>query len=257
MLPQERRKLILEKLVENERINIEQLGEQLNVSTMTIRRDLAYLEEEEKIIRTHGGAVLKKRLVAETSFQSKKAQNSDQKKKIAQTALNYIQDQSTILLDAGTTTLEIAKLLKHETNLTVITNDIKIASELLDSKLKVIVLGGELQNTTGTLFGPLTEQVLENLYVDIFFLGAHAIDLKAGVTAPTHEKAAIKQLMVKAAESTWIVADSSKFNQKSFTKVCDLSSVEGIITDDRITDEYMRELQDYLKVTVADGRELV
>jgi DeoR/GlpR family transcriptional regulator of sugar metabolism len=63
--------------------------------------------------------------------------------------------------------------------------------------------------------------------------------------------------MVKAAESTWIVADSSKFNQKSFTKVCDLSSVEGIITDDRITDEYMRELQDYLKVTVADGRELV
>jgi DeoR/GlpR family transcriptional regulator of sugar metabolism len=257
MLPHERRKLILEKLIENEKISIEQLGEQLHVSTMTIRRDLAFLEEEEKIIRTHGGAILKKRLIAETSFQSKKAQNSDEKKKIAYTALNYIQDQSTILLDSGTTTLEIAKLLKNESNLTVITNDIKIASELLDSKLKVIVLGGELQNTTGTLFGTLTQQVLENLNVDIFFLGAHAIDFKAGVTAPTHEKAFIKKLMIKAAESTWLVADSSKLHQKSFTKVCDLSDIEGVITDDRITDEDRHDLQEYLHVTIADGRENV
>ena len=255
MLPHERRKLILEKLVENEKISIEQLGDQLNVSAMTIRRDLAYLEEEEKIIRTHGGAILNKRLIAESSFQTKKEKNSDQKRKIAYTALNYIQGQSTILLDSGTTTLEIAKLLKNESGLTIITNDIKIASELLESKVKVIVLGGELQNNIGALLGSLTEQVLESLYVDLFFLGAHAIDLKAGVTAPTYEKASIKKLMVKAAESTWIVADSSKFNQKSFTKVCDLSGVNGIITDGGLSEEDKSGLQEYLKVTIADGRE--
>ncbi|MBD1382208.1 DeoR/GlpR family DNA-binding transcription regulator [Metabacillus arenae] len=256
MLPKERRNMILEQLNKNEKIDIEQLVEQLNVSAMTIRRDLAYLEDEEKIIRTHGGAILNKPLIIESSFHTKEGKHSHQKRQIAQKALNFIQNHSTILLDSGTTTLEIAKLLKDKKDLTVVTNDIKIAAELMDSEVKVIVAGGELQNNVGTLFGPLTEQILKNLHVDLFFLGAHAIHLEAGITAPTFEKASIKKLMIEAAETTWLVADSSKFDQKSLTKVCDLSSIYGVITDDGITDECEGKIKEHLQVITAHGGEV-
>ncbi|KYG89315.1 transcriptional regulator [[Bacillus] sp. KCTC 13219] len=255
MQPKDRRELILEQLNVNEKIEIDQLVEQLNVSAMTIRRDLNILEAEEKIIRTHGGAVLNKPLVNEVSFQIKETKYSQQKKRIAQTALQYIKDHSTILLDAGTTNLEIAKRLKGKRNLTVLTNDIRIAVELMDSDIKVIVTGGELQNNTGAIFGPLTEQVLKNIHVDQFFLGSHAVHIDAGITAPTFEKASMKQLMIECAEATLLVVDSSKFDQKSLAKVCDLFSIDGIITDDGIPAQYMETLKEKCEVIIAEGGE--
>ncbi|WP_400162666.1 DeoR/GlpR family DNA-binding transcription regulator [Brevibacillus sp. TJ4] len=253
MQPNERRKWILEQLSRDEKIDIDEMAAQLNVSAMTIRRDLAYLEEEDKIIRTLGGAILNKPLINETPFLTKEGKYSRQKKAIAQKAMTLVQDHSTILLDSGTTTLEIARLLKEKNNLTVVTNDIKIAAELMDSEVKVIVAGGELQNSVGALFGPMTELLLQTIHVDLFFLGAHAIHLEAGVTAPTFEKASIKQRMLEAAESTWLVADSSKFDQKSFTKVCDLSLLDGWITDDELSDEDEAKAREHLKVVTAKG----
>lgn len=253
MMPKERRNQILKQLHANGKIDIEDLVNQLNVSAMTIRRDLTYLEENEKIIRTHGGAILNKPLVVESSFRTKEGKFNNQKKQIANKAVEFIQDHSTILLDSGTTTLEIAKLLKDKKTITVVTNDIKIAAELIDTDVKVIVTGGELQNNVGTLFGPLTEQILKNIHVDLFFLGAHAIDFKAGVTAPTFEKASIKKLMIEASEKTWLVADSSKFDQKSLTKVCDLTQLYGVITDRNITTETEEKLNEYLEVVTVEG----
>jgi DeoR/GlpR family transcriptional regulator of sugar metabolism len=255
MMPKERRNEILKQLSANGKIDIEDLVSQLNVSAMTIRRDLAFLEENEKIIRTHGGAILNKPLVVESSFRSKEGKFNDQKKMIAQKAVEYIQDHSTILLDSGTTTLEIAKLLKDKNTITVVTNDIKIAAELIDTDVKVIVTGGELQNNVGTLFGPLTEQILKNIHVDLFFLGAHAIDFKAGVTAPTFEKASIKKLMIEASEKTMLVADSSKLEQKSLTKVCDLTQIYGLITDKNLNPETAEKLNEYLDVVTVEGGE--
>ena len=252
MLPKERRDLILELLKENEKIEIEQLAEKLNVSAMTIRRDLTYLEDEEMVIRTHGGAVLNKPLIVETSFQVKEGKQHLEKMLIAKKALAFIEDHSTILLDSGTTTLEIAKLIKDKKDLTVVTNDIKIAAELMDSEIKVIVAGGELQNSVGALFGPVTEQILRNIHVDLCFLGTHAVHLKAGITATTFEKAFAKRLMIEAAEATWLVADSSKFQQKSLTKVCDLKRIVGIITDRGVPGDYQQQLMEDLEVIIAD-----
>lgn len=253
MQPKDRRELILEQLTMNEKIEIEQLVETLNVSAMTIRRDLNILEAEEKIIRTHGGAVLNQPLVNEVSFQIKETKHSYQKRKIAQTAVQYIKDHSTILLDSGTTNLEIAKRLKDKHHLTVLTNDIRIAVELMDSDIKVIVTGGELQNNTGAIFGPLTEQILKNIHVDQFFLGSHAVHMDAGSTAPTFEKASMKQLMIECAETTLLVADSSKFDQKSLAKVCDLSQIDGIITDDGVPTHYIEKLRETCRVIIAEG----
>lgn len=255
IMPKERREQILQQLNENGKIEIEDLVNELNVSAMTIRRDLAFLEETDQIIRTHGGAILNKPLVVESSFRTKEGKFNDRKRAIAERAVQFIQDHSTILLDSGTTTLEIAKLLKEKTTITVVTNDIKIAAELLDTDVKVIVTGGELQNTVGTLFGPLTEQMLRGIHVDLFFLGAHAIHSTAGVTAPTYEKAAIKKLMIEASEKTWLVADSSKFDQKSLTKVCDLNQIHGLITDQHLSDETEKMLNEYLEVVTVEGGE--
>ncbi|MBD7963251.1 DeoR/GlpR transcriptional regulator [Fictibacillus sp. Sa2CUA10] len=255
MMPKERREQILQQLNENGKIEIEELVNELNVSAMTIRRDLAFLEETDQIIRTHGGAILNKPLVVESSFRTKEGKFNERKRAIAERAVQFIQDHSTILLDSGTTTLEIAKLLKEKTTITVVTNDIKIAAELLDTDVKVIVTGGELQNTVGTLFGPLTEQMLRGIHVDLFFLGAHAIHGRAGVTAPTYEKAAIKKLMIEASEKTWLVADSSKFDQKSLTKVCDLNQIHGLITDQQLSDETEKMLNEYLEVVTVEGGE--
>jgi DeoR/GlpR family transcriptional regulator of sugar metabolism len=248
MQPSERRNWVLQKIHIEGKVEIDQLSEELSVSPMTIRRDLDQLEEKGKVIRVHGGAVGAKSLITETPFQTKESRNTEQKRLIARKALSLIHEGQTILLDSGTTTLELARLLQSKINLTIITNDIKIAAELVDSKLKVIITGGELQNDIGALFGPLTHHFLKNIHVDLFFLGAHAIDLKTGITSPTFEKSLVKQLMMEAADSTWLVADSSKMGERAFSKVCDLQELTGFITDDHISDETKQKLSESMQI---------
>ncbi|WP_370458066.1 DeoR/GlpR family DNA-binding transcription regulator [Thalassobacillus sp. CUG 92003] len=235
----------------NKKVDIEEISHQLNVSQMTIRRDLKELESEGKVIRTHGGAISPKSLTEEMSYSSKKSQHNAQKKALAKQAVTLIEEGSTIILDSGTTTLELAKLLKLRSDLTVVTNDIKIANELLDSPLKVIVTGGELQKGVGALYGSATQQMLNVIHADIFFLGAHAIDKDNGVTAPTFEKSLIKQMMIKAAERTWLLADHSKFDNKAFANVCALSQLEGLITDDQIEGEILRDYESKISIWVG------
>src|SRR5699024_10606011 len=137
---------------------------------------------------------------------------------------------------------------------TIITNDIKIASELLESDLKVIVTGGELQNDIGALFGSWTQHFLKEIHVDIFFLGAHAVDLQAGVTSPTHEKASIKHLMIQAAEHTCTLAYAGKLNQKSFAKVCRLEEFTGFITDNDISDDEKSPSSESVDLMIVSSR---
>ncbi|WP_047982089.1 DeoR/GlpR family DNA-binding transcription regulator [Ornithinibacillus contaminans] len=248
MQPSERRKWVLDKIQAEGKVEIDSLSEALDVSPMTIRRDLDYLEEEGQVIRVHGGAVGTKPLITETPFLAKESRYAEQKKVIADKAVSLIHEGQTILLDSGTTTLELAKRLKSKQDLTIITNDIKIAAELVDSKLKVIVTGGELQNDVGALFGPQTHNFLKQIHVDLFFLGAHAIDIEAGVTSPAFEKSLVKQLMIQAAETTWLIADSSKINERAFSKVCDLDDLTGFITDDNLSEKARNELSDVIEI---------
>ncbi|HLR60665.1 MAG TPA: DeoR/GlpR family DNA-binding transcription regulator [Pseudogracilibacillus sp.] len=242
MGPEHRRNWIVEQITLEGELKIDKLVEALNVSSMTVRRDLDLLEKEGKVIRTHGGAILAKPLMIETPFMKKKSEKIDQKQKIAQKAMTRVHEGQIILLDSGTTTLEIARLLKERENITILTNDIYIAAELVDSSLEVIVLGGHLQSQVGALFGPQANSFLENIHVDVFFLGTQAIDHKAGVTSPTLEKAHLKRLMMQAAENVWLVSDSSKIGKKAFAKICDVSELTGFIIDDEMSDETKRIL---------------
>ncbi|MCG7344832.1 DeoR/GlpR family DNA-binding transcription regulator [Sporosarcina sp. ACRSL] len=251
MLPRERKKHILQLLEMYGKIDIVELSNELSVTPMTIRRDLDALEKERKLIRTHGGAVLPQGLIFEETYESKAGQAVEQKRLIAMEASSLIKENMTILLDSGTTTLEIAKILKHRENLTVITTDIKIAVELMNSKLDIIVVGGRLQNDVGALYGSLTELTLSEMHADLFFLGAHAVHPTLGVTTPSLEKAAVKKAMIQAAEKTFLVADSSKFNRKAFSKVCELTSLTKIITDQQISIKVVDEYAQYTELIIA------
>lgn len=252
MQPIKRRELIVKELSKREDIDVEELANHLQVSSMTIRRDLKVLENESKVIRTHGGAVLKQTLINESAFKDKETKNNDLKQMIAEEAIQLVQENSTLLLDSGTTTLEIAKRLKNKHNITVITNDIHIAAELMDSHLSVVLTGGNLQNDTGALSGAITEDFIRATHVDLCFLGAHAVDVRAGITAPTHDKAYVKKRMIEAAERTWLVADSSKVHERSFTKVCSLTDLNGMIVDNQLSDEDLKTLAEQVKVKRID-----
>lgn len=227
----ERREIIVEKVLTEGSIDVDLLAEELHVSNMTIRRDLDYLEKGNKIIRTFGGAIPATKIVNEETFLMKENKFSSEKKLIAKRAVLDVKNDSTILLDSGTTTLEIAKLLSRKKGITVITNDIKIAATLMDSTVKVIIVGGLLQNSTGAILGGVTEEQLKKFHVDIAFIGTHALDIDAGVTVPSLEKASLKRIMMNTAQETVIVADSSKFNLKSLMEVCKLNSVDRVITN--------------------------
>lgn len=248
MQAQQRRKLVMKTINKQGKVEIDKLASHLQVSEMTIRRDLTLLEDDGQLIRTIGGAVLPKPLITETPFSTKEAIYINQKQQIAEKALQFIESGQTILLDSGTTTLELAKLIKNEHDLTIITNDISIAMELVDSKLNVMMIGGSMQNNIGTIYGSKAIQFVEDIYVDLFFLGAHAIDTHAGVTSPSLEKTMLKQAMLHAAESTWLLADSSKIGEKAFSKVCDLHHLTGFITDDDITYFVKEALHDDIEV---------
>ncbi|WP_078552565.1 DeoR/GlpR family DNA-binding transcription regulator [Bacillus alkalicellulosilyticus] len=232
MRKETRRQLIESYLLEHGKVEIDELVPILNVSQMTLRRDLMELEKEHKLIRTHGGAVPINGLIHETPYANKESQHIHQKRAIAKKAAAIVKEGNTIILDSGTTSLELARLLKTKENVTVITNDVFIAVELVTSKNHVIVTGGEVQAQIGAMLGPHTESILRDVNVDLFFLGAHAVHQSAGITAPTLEKAKVKKMMINAAKETWLISDSSKFGKKAFASVCSLTDLHGIITDE-------------------------
>lgn len=248
IIADERRQIVVKEIHKYGKVEIDQLADQLKVSPMTIRRDLALLEEEGKLIRSFGGAVSPQLLVKEMPFSTKETHQGEQKSQIALKAVKHIKNGQTILLDSGTTTLELAKLLKEKEDLTIITNDIKIAAELIDSKLKVIMIGGEMQNDVGAVFGAQASQFIKKIHVDTFFLGAHAVDINAGVTSPSYDKSYLKQQMMTTAESIWLLADASKLNTRAFSFVCNLSELTGFITDDDVTDSVKNAFNEYVKV---------
>ncbi|MFE1245849.1 DeoR/GlpR family DNA-binding transcription regulator [Fictibacillus sp. NPDC058756] len=254
MLPLERKLVIMKILERDRKVQIDQLVHELQVSSMTIRRDLGQLEDEGKLIRTHGGAIAVNTLISETPYQSKTETRTEQKKLIAQYAATLIPEGCSLLLDSGTTTREIAKMIRNRTDLTIITNDLKIASELVDSPSSVICTGGNIQSGIGSMLGPHAQALLREIKVDLLFLGTHAIDLGNGMSAPTMEKALIKKLMISSAKTIWLVADSSKFNKNAFSHVCSLNEINGIITDSQISSEDFKRFSEQTVIhSVPEG----
>lgn len=244
MFQLERRNLIIQYLEEHGRVTVEDLAQKFDVTPMTIRRDLQYLEENNIAIRTFGGAVLKSNLNREISYKDKSTRHKEEKRKIAEYAVSIIKDGQIVLLDSGTTNMEIAKKLKDKRGLTIVTPDILLANYLMQSTdFKIFCTGGYVQNHIGACIGSKASDFLRGINVDIGFMGASSIDIKRGVTTPTIEKAEVKKQIIKSSKKVILVADSSKFGRTNFAKICMLDEFDLIITDDNIDKKILEELK--------------
>lgn len=244
MLPAERQTHILERINEQGRARTDELAEKLAVTAMTIRRDLADLETKGLLVRTHGGAVTAQSVGLEIPYEAKAASFPDAKVRIAQRAASYVEDGQKIILDAGTTTLEIARCLRGRRNITVVTTDLRIALELSAHRdIEVYCTGGFAQPRVYSLVGPQTVASIESIRVDWAFLGASYVDLDAGITTPGQEKACVKRAMIDAAARSVLVADHSKFGRWAFVRVAPLSRFAAVITDSGLDADLLRRIE--------------
>lgn len=229
----ERRQEISNYLKKNKKASREELATAFNVSLMTISRDLKFLEEKGILTSTYGGIFYKEFLSMELQYDKKKEDNIEVKRKIAKEAFKRLKSNMTIILDAGTTTFELANLIsKSNLYLNVITNDIYIALSLYKkTNIKVSLIGGELSFNTGSTQGLTSIEELKKYNVDISFIGTTAITDNYCLCCPSEIKMIIKQLMMKQANNKILLVDSSKFNKKKLYNVGSLEEFDLIITD--------------------------
>lgn len=242
----ERRAIILQDLKEKSRISVNELCTQFHVSEVTIRKDLNELRRRNLIIRTRGGAlrIPDVTIGTDTTIQSKQLYNYKEKQAIGKLAASLINDGETILIDSGTTTFEIARNLDRFQHLTIITNAINIALELLKyNRFSVILLGGHLREPSHSTVGPLAESTLRNFYCDKLFLGVDSINMERGVSTPNMEEANINQTMMAMAKETIAVFDSSKFNKRSFAFIAPVEKLDAIVTDKGIPSDIRTQLK--------------
>ncbi|MGB9682903.1 MAG: DeoR/GlpR family DNA-binding transcription regulator, partial [bacterium] len=238
---------ILEIINERKSITVQELSEILGVCEVTIRKDLNRLDEMGLVKRTHGGAIAITNVQFEPSLNQRECENLDIKVKIGRLAVGLIEDRETIILDSGTTTYQIAKNLKNKSfsELTVITNSIAIANELINCiNLNLIVLGGECRAITGALVGSFTEEMLKSIYADKVFLGANGFSLERGLTAPNPTEAHTKMLMARSAKRRIGVIDHTKIGLEFLVSFCSLSDLNVLITDDGVSSLYLEKIRE-------------
>lgn len=239
MLAAERQSRIVELIQEQGSVQVEELADKLKVSPMTIRRDLVKLQEENQIERCHGGAVAKQ----EVDYADKRISHKNEKKKIAKACVSYIKEGNTIFLDAGTTTYEIADLIKDIPDIMVVTNDLEIANLLKQGSVDLILCGGVVQKSTGSTLGYYATQMIADFQFDVGFFGAASINDKFQVMTPTVDKAFLKRETRKQCRFAYLAVDSSKFHRQSMTKINDLGDYTAVITNEKFTVEEKEKLQ--------------
>ena len=254
MLANQRRDKIFELIREDGQAKVTDLSRIFKVTEVTIRQDLERLENEGFIMREHGGAYLKDIDMNVRNLQLQNQENVIQKTAIARKAVEFIHDGDTIILDSGSTTTEISKIVSGFKNLTVITNALNIALILgAQTGINVIVTGGEFKAPTISLTGQKAADFFQNLHVDRLFLATAGIALISGLTYPGISDICVKRAMIESADEIYLVADSTKIGQNSFASLGALSLINYLITDSNITQEDIEWLKSNdIKFIVAE-----
>jgi DeoR family transcriptional regulator of aga operon len=240
----ERLSAILAELSEDGGVEVAMLATRFEVSAATIRRDLELLESQRLLARTHGGAV-PMGVVYELPLRYKGARHHDEKRRIAEAAADLITDGMAIGLTGGTTCTEVAREIVEHEHLTVVTNALNIASELaVRPNLKLVVTGGTARPESYELVGPLAEQSLAGLHLDLVVIGVDGIDAIAGCTTHHEVEAHTDLALIRRADRVVVVADSSKIGRSAFARICDIGSVHQLITDHEVDARALRALRD-------------
>lgn len=246
MYAAERQQAIAALMREQGRLSVNDLAERFGVTTETARRDLGVLERAGLLRRVHGGAVSTTALsMVEHGVAERDQTRADQKSAIAKAALPLLPAAGgAVLLDAGTTTSRLATLIPVDRELFVVTNSVNIAARLAGSSgLEVRLLGGRVRGVTQACVGDEAVRALDELRVDVAFLGTNAVSLTHGMTTPDHEEAAVKRAMVRCARQVVVLADSSKLGEEQLVRFASLSDVDTLITDAEADPAFLARLR--------------
>lgn len=235
MYAEERQQSIIEMAREAGRVEVAALATHFDVTSETVRRDLTALERRGHLKRVHGGAIPVDRLGFEPAVDARDTVMTAEKERIAKAALDELPDEGAILLDAGTTTVRLARALPAERELTVVTNAIEIATILAPREhVTVLLLGGRVRGRTMAAVDTWTQRLLAETFVDVAFVGTNGLSVERGLTTPDPTEAATKQAMVAAARRTVALADHTKIGNDSLIRFATVDEVDTVITDDGI-----------------------
>ncbi|WP_166242418.1 DeoR/GlpR family DNA-binding transcription regulator [Paenibacillus turpanensis] len=249
MFPEQRYMKIVEMVSQKGMVTVAELSAALGVSSVTIRRDLEKLEENQQLLRTHGGAIPPAKngvlVPGERTFTEKYEALSDEKERIAAAAAAMVEAGESVLLTPGTTSMSLAKKLIDKSGVTIVTNAANIAVYVSEnSELDVIMLGGKMRSSSYALVGALTELTLRQIRVDKLFLGVDGFDLEQGLTTPSLSEASINKLMMEYAKETIVVADRTKFGKVTLSHIAPVSAITAVITDSMLDASYVQQLKE-------------
>lgn len=238
----DRRKEIINILKDREYVTVEEFSKVLGVSTVTIRTDLSALESEGSLIRTHGGAMKSEKKSKQRFISNTMNENELEKKEIALKASSLIKDGSTIIIDSGSTTIHLAENLKDK-KITVVTNNI-LAQDILknEESVNLIVLGGTLRRASMGTIGPIANNAVKSMNVDIFFLGAAAYNQEI-ISSYDVIEVELKKNMIHSADKVVLLADSSKYGKKAFSTISSWDLIDTFITD-KIDNDFREKLEE-------------
>lgn len=236
----ERKAVILDLLMQESSVSVSELAKRLNVTVVTARSDLAALEEEGLLVRTHGGAVPAQHPKILERMQAEKGVKAD----IAKAAAGLIEDGATVIISAGTTTALIAKYLLGKKNIHIVTNNtLLLKYARTNPQLRVTLVGGEFRPEEEGIVGPMALQAIDQFYVSKAFIGIDGASVKQGFTAHFVESADLVRKMAEQADEVIAISDSGKFGRPGFARILPFDGVDTLVTDNHMSDEFERELK--------------
>lgn len=248
----ERHSIILELLREFGKVDVADLSSKLKVSAVTIRKDLDLLEEKKLLYRTHGGAILADPYIATRKVSEKEKLRPEVKRRIGLKAVELLSPQDALIIASGTTVQAFARCIENM-KLTVITSAMNVAMELLDKPdIEIIQLGGIIRHSSASAVSEYAIRMLDNFCCSKLFLGVDGIDPEYGLSTTHIQEACLNQAMIAAATKTIVLADSSKFGRRGFSKICNMSDIDWVITDSGISLKMLEAIEEQgVKVTIV------
>jgi DeoR family transcriptional regulator, aga operon transcriptional repressor len=249
----ERHQFILERLKKEGIVKVVDLCNELNVSSVTIRKDLQFLENKNLVYRTHGGGTTSNPYTSDRPVKEKASIMAGEKSSIGEAAAALIEPNDCVLIASGTTVHSLARSIQPKGGLTVITAALNVAMELTHHHdIEVIQLGGIIRKSSSSVTGAYAEKILDDFSCSKLFLGVDGIDLEFGLTTTNMMEAQLNRKMISAAQKTIVLADSSKFGKRGFGRICGLEEIEHVITDSNISDHTVGTLRSMgIEVTIV------
>jgi DeoR family transcriptional regulator of aga operon len=244
MLKTDRMAAILEYIAEGGSVDVARLSQDLSVSSATLRRDLEALQHQGLLVRTHGGAVASG-VGLELPLRHREARQQPQKRAIGRLAASLVPDGAVVGMTGGTTATEVARALKNEARITVVTNALNIAAELvLRPSMRVVVIGGAARHASYELVGDAAESMIERYHLDVSFIGVDGLTVQEGGSTYDEREAHTDHAFIRRARRTVVVADSSKLGKRTFARICRTDEIGDLVTDGDADPEVLAGLRE-------------